>query len=85
MHKPVSETIKQINIKLKGYYRYYGITDNTYSIREFYEIVVNALFKILNKRSQKNKMTYAEYHERIGKKIEKPKIYVDIIKMSLAM
>ena len=35
MHEKVSETIKLINIKLTGYYRYYGITDNIEGIRQF--------------------------------------------------
>lgn len=85
MHQQVSKTIKEINIKLKGYYRYYGITDNTYAIRKFYEIVVRTLYKTLNKRSQKNKYSYAKYYEKIEKQIERPQIYVDIVKMSYAM
>ena len=63
----VSETIKLLNIKLVGYYRYYGITDNTNSIRSFYEITVKMYYKILNRRSQKNKYSYKEYYEKIQK------------------
>lgn len=85
MHYKVSETIKLLNIKLVGYYRYYGITDNTKSIRRFYEIVSEMLYKILNRRTQKNKYSYKEYYNRIGKQIIKPKIYVDIVKMSYEM
>ena len=38
MHCKVSDTIKLLNIKLVGYYRYYGITDNTKCTRRFYEM-----------------------------------------------
>lgn len=85
MHCKVSETIKLLNIKLMGYYRYYGITDNTEEIRKFYEIVVKILYKVLNRRTQKNKYSYREYYEKVQKQIIKPRIYVDIVKMSLSM
>ena len=85
MHSPVSETIRLLNIKLEGYYRYYGITDNTEGIRSFYEIIVKTLYKVLNRRSQKNRDGYKEYCEKIGKKIIKPKIYVDIVKIAYEM
>ena len=85
MHCKVSETVKLLNIKLVGYYRYYGITDNTNSIRSFYEITAKTYYKILNRRSQKNRYSYAEYYVRIQKQILTPRIYVDIVKMSCLM
>ena len=42
--------------KLVGHYRYYGITDNTRTIRNFYEITAKMLYKVLNRRSQKNRV-----------------------------
>ena len=68
-----------------GYYRYYGISDNTIGIRQFYEIVVRMFFKVLNRRTQKNKYSYGKYYEKVEKQIIRPKIYVDIVKMSLSM
>ena len=85
MHCKVSETIKLLNIKLTGHYRYYGITDNTKSIQSFYEITAKMLFKVLNRRSQKNKYSYRKYYDKVQKQITRPRIYVDIVKMSLAM
>ena len=85
MHCKVSETVKLLNIKLVGYYRYYGITDNTNSIRSFYEITAKTYYKILNRRRQKNRYSYAEYYVRIQKQILTPRIYVDIVKMSCLM
>ena len=85
MHSTVSETIKLLNIKLIGHYRYYGITDNTEGMRSFYQIVYNMLYKILNRRTQKNKYNKTKFYEKIGKQIARPKIYYDIVKMSLSM
>ena len=85
MHYNVSDTIKLLNVKLLGYYRYYGITDNTEGIRRFYEIVAGMLYKTLNRRTQKNKYSYEEFYAKIQKQIIKPKIYIDIVKMSYNM
>lgn len=85
MHCKVAETIQLMNIKLLGHYRYYGITDNTESIRSFYEISVKMLYKVINRRSQKNRYSYREYYEKIQKQIIRPKIYTDIIKIAYAM
>ena len=85
MHSNVTETIKLLNIKLTGHYRYYGITDNIESLRQYYEVVAYMLFKTLNRRTQRNKYSYKEYYEKIEKKIVRPRIYQDIIKMAYAM
>jgi group II intron reverse transcriptase/maturase len=50
---PVGELIKKINQKLRGHYQYYGVTDNTKSVKRFQTIVKWTLFKWLNRRSQK--------------------------------
>ena len=85
MHCKVSETIELLNIKLMGHYRYYGITDNIDSIRCFYEITAKILYKILNRRTQKNKYSYQGYYDKIQKKIIRPKIYTNIVEMGYAM
>jgi len=85
MHSKVRETIQLLNIKLLGHYRYYGITDNTNSIREFYEITVKMLYKILNRRSQKNRYSFEKYYKKIAKEIIRPKVYVDIVKIAYSM
>ena len=85
MHYKVSDTIKLLNIKLVGHYRYYGITDNTKSIRSYYQITVKMFYKILNRRSQKNRYGYREYYEKIQKQIKRPMIYVNIIEMAYDM
>ena len=85
MHAKVSETIKLLNVKLMGHYRYYGITDNTEGIRQFYQIVVKAMYKVINRRSQKNRYSFKEYEAKISNYIVRPKIYVDIVKMQIAM
>ena len=50
---PVGNLIKKINQKLRGHYQYYGVTDNTKSVKSFQSKVKWTLFKWLNRRSQK--------------------------------
>lgn len=54
---PVGELIKKINQKLRGHYQYYGVTDNTRSVKSFQNAVKWLLFKWLNRRSQKRSYT----------------------------
>ena len=48
---------ESINAKLRGHYNYYGVTDNLQSLESFYLRTVWALFKWLNKRSDRRSYT----------------------------
>jgi len=50
---PVGNLIKKINQKLRGHCQYYGVTDNTRSVKSFANIAKWTLLKWLNRRSQK--------------------------------
>ncbi|WP_315079829.1 reverse transcriptase domain-containing protein [uncultured Clostridium sp.] len=50
---PISELIKKINQKLRGHYQYYGVNDNTRSVKSFLNTTRYLLFKWTNRRSQK--------------------------------
>jgi hypothetical protein len=51
---PIKELINKINQKLRGHYQYYGVTDNTQSVKSFLNTTRYLLFKWLNRRSQKH-------------------------------
>lgn len=53
---PASIVMKQLVIKLNGYYRYYGITDNYETNSRFGDEVKKILYKMFNRRSQKKSM-----------------------------
>ena len=75
----VREMIKQVNIKLRGHYQYYGITDNWYSINRFKECTKKLLLKWLNRRSERKSYTIEEFAEMIKQNpLLMPKIYVNI-------
>lgn len=78
-HKPITEIIKKINIKLMGHYRYYGISDNSNKLIEFMRYIVRTLFKQLRRRGQKKRINWNKYMKILKyNPIVKPKIYVSL-------
>ena len=76
---PLKDIINKTNEKLRGYYQYFGITDNYRMISEYYWCVRTLIYKWLNRRSQRKSYTF----EQFGKMLEtypllRPKIYVNI-------
>lgn len=76
-HNPVVEIIAALNIKLRGYYNYYGITFNSRQLHVYQYKVIRILHKWLNRRGGKRIWTW----ERVNLLIKKwfpllsPKIY----------
>jgi len=82
MHIPISIFIKKLNRKLVGYYRYYGITDNSISLNNFKDCVRGHLFKILNRRSQRRSYNWKAFADMMKVyKLAKTKIYVSIFEL----
>jgi hypothetical protein len=78
-HQPKEELMKSLGLKLQGYYRYYGITDNSIMLRKFQEEVKRHLFKNLNRRSQRRSYTWDKFQLFLKKyPLPKPKIHVNI-------
>ena len=75
----VKDLIDMINVKLRGHYQYFGITDNFKSISKFYRSVVKLLWKWLNRRSQRKSYTRESFKQLLENyPILKPKVYVNI-------
>lgn len=75
----VEELMKKVGVKLTGYYRYYGITDNILSLIKFRKSVRYLLYKWLNKRSQKKSFNWEKFQLLLNKyNLPEPKIYVNI-------
>lgn len=75
----MSELFKQVKPKLLGHYAYYGITDNSVMIRNYYDIVVKLLFMWLNRRSQRKSFSFTTFklYLRLNP-LPLPRIYVNI-------
>lgn len=75
----VTTIIKMLNIKLRGYYQYYGITDNGESLNKFLHSIKRILWKWLNRRSQRRSYTSLEFTQILKKyPLISPKICVNI-------
>ena len=79
MHESVIEVGQSIKKKIVGHYAYYGINGNYTSLVKFYKYIKYTWYRVLRKRSQKNKLKYSDFL-RIWKyfEIPMPKVYVNI-------
>src|SRR5690625_6013256 len=65
-----------MNLKLRGYYDYYGITFNSRSIKTYFQQVKRLLFKWLNRRGGR-KWNWLEYRKIVDEYclLLRPRIY----------
>ena len=61
MHAPVREQHRWLGQVLRGHYRYYGVIFNYRALRVFKDCVVRLWRKVLRKRSQKGRVSWASY------------------------
>jgi RNA-directed DNA polymerase len=76
-HQAVSELIGTLNLKLRGYYNYYGITFNGQALRDYHLAVVRLLFKWINRAGDREAWQWPRFTRLIAEWIplEQPKIY----------
>ena len=77
LHKDVAYVILSLNLKLRGYYGYYGITFNYRKINAYFEAVKRILHYWLNRRGGKRKWNWERYAMLITEwnPLVKPVIY----------
>ena len=88
VHKKIGEMrmmktkdiVKKLNEILVGYFHYYGITDNTRSIKSFRYEVMKSLFYWLNRRSQKKSYNWVDFLRMLDTchPLAEARIYVSI-------
>ena len=61
MHVPIGEFIKRLNVKLRGHYNYYGLSHNFRKLKGFKRYVERTLFKTLNRRGGKRKLSWEKF------------------------
>ena len=76
-HKSVKWLIPALNLKLRGYYGYYGITFNSRQLAVYYLKVKRMLHKWLNRRGGKASWIWASYSKlvEVYMPLLNPKIY----------
>jgi group II intron reverse transcriptase/maturase len=78
MHKPISETMKRVQLSLQGHFNYYGVSGNLAQIYKFWKYVKYEYLKVLNKRSQKRSMRYLDYLRIWNHYVKEPHLTKDI-------
>lgn len=63
--KTTDELWKTAKAKIRGHYRYYGISFNQSKLRYFYHGCIGALYKWLNRRSQRRSFTWTTFKRRL--------------------
>jgi group II intron reverse transcriptase/maturase len=67
--------IQKVNEKLRGYYNYYGVTDNYGSLKSLFSAIRGLIFKWLNRRSDRKSYTIKSFCQMLkGHLLERPKI-----------
>jgi group II intron reverse transcriptase/maturase len=67
--------IELLNVKLRGYYNYYGVIGNYRGLDEFFYQVKKMLFKWLNRRSQKRSYNWEKFNRMLRiYRLEVPRI-----------
>ncbi len=75
-NRPVREIIKELNVKLVGRYRYYGVTWNYRRLCAFLHRVQQFLFKAVNRRGCRRAYTWGGFWEMLKcYPLAKPKTY----------
>jgi len=78
MHKPVSETMKRIQLSLQGHFNYYGVNGNLAQIYKFWKYIKYEYYRVLNKRNQKRSMKYTDYLRIWKFYVKEPHLKYDI-------
>lgn len=78
-HMETKDLVAQLRVKLRGYYQYYGITDNAKMICRYSNQINKLLFKWLNCRSQRRSYDWPTFQKALEQfALPSPKIQVNI-------
>lgn len=73
-HKPVEEQGRWLNKVLKGHYDYYAVPTNNAALGAFRHHLVIRWIRILRRRSQRHRMTWARMQKLIDRYLPNPRI-----------
>jgi group II intron reverse transcriptase/maturase len=74
-HRRLRVLFKQLNVKLRGYYNYYGVHGNSASLKQFFDGALRILLKWLNRRSQRRSYNWQGFKAIVEHfKVERPRI-----------
>lgn len=78
LREPLEDTLRILNLKLAGHYRYYGVNGNLRELQKFRRYAFNSTYRMLKRRSQRSKLQIQKFQEIWDKQVARPKITVQI-------
>ena len=71
----VRDVFRDLNVTLRGYYRYYGVHGNSPSLQPFFHPAMRILFTWLNRRSPRRSYTWTGFLELLRPfRVERPRL-----------
>lgn len=64
-HNRIRKLTDMLNVKLRGYYNYYGVIGNMQMLKKMDRIVKLQLYKWLNRRSQRHSFNWCEFNTKL--------------------
>lgn len=77
LHQSIRRIIDQLNVKLRGYYNYYGDIGYYTSLDEMFKIAKRLLYKWLNRRSQRRSFNKKEFEAKLKRNYPLLKPFVE--------
>jgi RNA-directed DNA polymerase len=62
-YKPLTEIWKSVNLKLRGHYNYYGVSDNWNQLAEYKVLIVKIIYYWLRRRSQRTRLDWDKFNK----------------------
>lgn len=66
-HRPIAEQRKQLGMKLRGHYGYYGVTNNYEALSRFAREVTREWYKWLSRRSHRAKLDWEQFQQLLNR------------------
>ena len=73
-HLPIPDQGRWLASVLQGHYRYYAVPDNSHALRGFRDRVLRHWRRALSRRSQKDRMTWEQFHRYTRRWLPQPRI-----------
>lgn len=84
-HIRLRKLIESLNVKLRGYYNYYGVVGNYKMLEKMDLVVKRLLYKWMNRRSQRRSFNWIEFNDKIKRYYPIQKPFIESLNKQLVL
>ena len=84
-HNRIRKIIDSLNVKLRGYYNYYGVVGNYRMLEKIDTITKRLLYKWLNRRSQRRSFNWKEFKIKLKKYYPIQKPFIETLNQQMVL